>query len=65
MGNLPLSDLIIVGFTPDIKEWLDGGTWAQAYDIGERLVKLKKDVLEDAYRKRMDFVVDYFRDILK
>jgi hypothetical protein len=65
LGDLPITDLIIIGFTPDFKEWLDPGTRAQAYDIGGRMVTMYKEEFEDAIRKRTDSVVEYFKDFLK
>lgn len=65
LGNLPLSDLIIIGFTPDFKEWMDPETRSQAYDIGGRMMEMYRHELDDAMRKRTDAVVEYFKDILK
>ncbi|MEO6097867.1 MAG: hypothetical protein ABIW76_20295 [Fibrobacteria bacterium] len=65
LGNLPLTDLIIIGFTPDFKEWMDPETRSQAYDIGGRMVEMYRHELDDAMRKRTDAVVEYFKDILK
>lgn len=65
LGELPITDLIIIGFTPDFKEWFDPATRAQAYDIGGRMVTMYKEEFEASVRKRADTVVEYFKDILK
>ena len=33
-ADLPISDLIKIGTTPDAAEWLSGDTWSQALDVG-------------------------------
>ncbi|MEO6098539.1 MAG: hypothetical protein ABIW76_23860 [Fibrobacteria bacterium] len=52
-----------IGYTPDIKEWLDGGTRAQAYDISGRLVTEWGKNLKDAAAKQVDEITDYFNKI--
>lgn len=64
LGNLPLKDLIIIGFTPDIKEWLDEGTRAQAYDVAGRMVEEYRYTIEEAIKQRSQDVVEYFKEFL-
>ncbi len=63
LGTLPLTDLVIIGYTPDIKEWMDSGTRAQAYDISGRLVTEWGKNLQDAAKKQADEITDYFKKI--
>ena len=39
MADLPISDLIKIGTTPDAAEWLSLDTWEQAVDVGEQVGK--------------------------
>jgi hypothetical protein len=49
LNDIPFWDKVKVAWTPDISEWLDGRTWEQVYDIGER--KLRKD--SDDFKQKM------------
>lgn len=65
LGRLPITDLIIIGFTPDIKEWLDGGTRAQAYDISGRLVEAWGKDIQTATQKRAQEISEYFSNLFQ
>ena len=65
LGELPIPDLIRIGFTPDFKEWLDKRSRVQAYDITGKLVTCWTSEVVEAVKQKTQEVEEYFKDIVK
>ena len=63
MKTLPVSDLLTVMATPDIKEWLSGDTWHQAILVGERVGAGKLGEVGDAIDSAAEKAEEVFRDL--
>jgi len=63
MKTLPVSDLLTVMATPDIKEWLSGDTWHQAILVGERVAAGKLSEVGDAIDSAAEKAEEVFRDL--
>lgn len=65
MANLSFSDWFEISRTPDWKEWLNGGTWEQAWIVGKEVgVEITPEIVKDAYKTSREAVSQAYRYIM-
>lgn len=63
MKTLPVSDLLTVMATPDLKEWFSGDTWHQAWLVGTRVGAGKLEDVGNAIDSVVENTEEVFRDL--